>query len=150
MAFALNVEARQDDYIRGICSPGRNSLIPGRIQLDRTALLLHSHQKDILSMICQMLSSQYHLIFFCSVAQNVSIMIINLLLAILLDSTNFITPVWKEILDNEWRKVSTYSRYGVLCSSTDFKTPLDVFSSVKLIFSFSFLKITSEIWINIA
>ena len=49
-ASAPCVEARQDDYIKGICSPGSLGLNPGRIQLNSVALL-HSHQKDMLSLI---------------------------------------------------------------------------------------------------
>ena len=38
-ASATSVDARQDDYNKGICSPGTWSII----QLDRIALMLNSH-----------------------------------------------------------------------------------------------------------
>ena len=38
-ASDMGLDARQDDYNKGICSPGNKSII----QLDRTALMLHSH-----------------------------------------------------------------------------------------------------------
>ena len=64
-ASAPCVEARRDDNVKGLCSPGRLDINPGRTQLDRAALLHHSHQKDMLSLICQMLQSgKSFLIFF--------------------------------------------------------------------------------------
>ena len=54
-ASAPCVEARKDEYIKGICSPGSKGLNPSRRQLDRAALLPRSHQKDMLSLIFEML-----------------------------------------------------------------------------------------------
>ena len=48
---ATGVGARQDDYIKGICSSESNCLNPGRTQLYRAAVLLHTHQQDISSLI---------------------------------------------------------------------------------------------------
>ena len=42
------VEEKHNDYIKGICVPGSYDPNPGRTQIDRAALLLHSHQKDML------------------------------------------------------------------------------------------------------
>ena len=44
---------KQDEMIisKRICSPGILDLNPGRRQLDTEALLLHSHQKDMSSLI---------------------------------------------------------------------------------------------------
>ena len=53
-----NAEARQDDYIKGICFPEGFSFYPVLLQLDRWALLLHSHQKDGLSLISKMIQNQ--------------------------------------------------------------------------------------------
>ena len=50
-ASTLSVEARPDEYIKGICSLGSKHLNLSRTQLDRTPMLLHSHQKDISSLI---------------------------------------------------------------------------------------------------
>ena len=59
------VKARQDDNIKGKCSPGSLGANPGRTQLDRAALLLHSHQKDMSPLICKMLQSgKYYFTFF--------------------------------------------------------------------------------------
>ena len=59
------LEARQDDYIKGMFSPGRLGLSPGRTQLDMAALLPHSHQKDMPALIFQILQSfKYYLKFF--------------------------------------------------------------------------------------
>ena len=60
-ASAPCVEARWDDYIKGTCSPETSFIL----QLDRSALLLHSHQKDRSSLIFKLLQSwKYYLIFF--------------------------------------------------------------------------------------
>ena len=51
--------ARRDDFIKGICLPGSLGPNPGKIQLDSSALMLHS------SLTFQMLQSgKYYLIFF--------------------------------------------------------------------------------------
>ena len=54
MASDPPVEPRQDDYIKGICSPGSKGLNPCRTQLDRAGLMLHSHEIDMSSLIFQM------------------------------------------------------------------------------------------------
>ena len=54
-ASAPWVEARRDDFIIGICSLGSLDPNPGRIQIDRAALMLHSYQMEMLSMSFQML-----------------------------------------------------------------------------------------------
>ena len=64
-ASAPCVKARQDNYIKGICSPWSKGLYPGKTQSDSLDLLLHSHQKDMSSFIFQMLQGgKYYLIFF--------------------------------------------------------------------------------------
>ena len=61
----LRVGARQDDFIKRICSPGSLGPHPGRIELDSAALLLHSYQMEMSSLTFQMLQSgKYYLIFF--------------------------------------------------------------------------------------
>ena len=49
-ASAPCVKARQDDLIEGICSPGSLGPNPGRIQLDRPILMLHSYQMEMSSL----------------------------------------------------------------------------------------------------
>ena len=57
--------ARQDDFIKEICSPESLGPNPGRIQLDSAALMLHSYQMEMLSLTFPMLQSGiYYLIFF--------------------------------------------------------------------------------------
>ena len=59
------MEARQDDFIKGICSPGSLGPNPCRIQLGSADLMLHSYQMEMLSLTFQMLQSgKYYLIFF--------------------------------------------------------------------------------------
>ena len=45
------VEARLDDYIKGVCSHGSLRPNPVGQPLERAAFLLHSHQKDMSSLI---------------------------------------------------------------------------------------------------
>ena len=57
--------ARQDDFIKGIYSPGSSGPNPGRIQLDSIALMLHSYQMEMSPLTFQMLQSgKYNFIFF--------------------------------------------------------------------------------------
>ena len=54
--------ARRDDFIKGICSPGR---LGPKIQLDSAAAMLPSYQMGMLSLTFQMLQSgKYYLIVF--------------------------------------------------------------------------------------
>ena len=45
------VEAGQDDYIKEICVPEGLVFNPARLQLDWSALLIHSNQKERSSLI---------------------------------------------------------------------------------------------------
>ena len=61
----LPAGVRRNDFIKGICSPGSLGPNPGRLQLDSAALMLHSYQKEMLSLTFQMLQSgKYFFIFF--------------------------------------------------------------------------------------
>ena len=63
--LVLPVEAGQDDYIKEICSPEGLIFNPARFELDWSALLLHSNQKERSSLILKIIqSSKYYLIFF--------------------------------------------------------------------------------------
>ena len=65
IASAPCVGARQDDSIKGICSPGSLGPNPGSIQLDSAASMLHSYQMEMSSFTFQMLQSgKYNFICF--------------------------------------------------------------------------------------
>ena len=56
--------ARQDDFIKGICSPGSLGPNPGSIQLDSAALMLHSYQMERSSLTFQMLHTGKRNLYF--------------------------------------------------------------------------------------
>ena len=59
------MEARQDNFIKGICSPGSLGPNYGKLQLDSAALILHSYQMEMWSLTFLMLQSgKYYLTCF--------------------------------------------------------------------------------------
>ena len=64
-ASACCVEARRDDFIKGICSQGSLVTNHGRLQLNSAALMLHSYQMEMSYSTLQILQSgKCYLIFF--------------------------------------------------------------------------------------
>ena len=65
------VEAGQDDYIKEMCSPESLLFNLASLWLDRSALLLHSNQKERSLLILKLLRSwKYYWIFFNGLRNN--------------------------------------------------------------------------------
>ena len=62
--------ARQDDFIKGKHSHGSLGPNPGRMQLVSAALMLHSYQMEMSSMIFEMLQNYKYYLIFCNEHRN--------------------------------------------------------------------------------
>ena len=61
-ASSPSVQPRLEDYVKDIFSPGSKGPNPGTMQLDRAALVLHYHQKDMSSLIVKNVT-KWHILF---------------------------------------------------------------------------------------